>query len=95
MVLAEGSSKAVVAELSDGDECSILKIRENIGTAGGKGDLGEQKKCGLRGLHIGNIGQADKDAIQGVNFFGAVSVIAKEMAGAAGFRDSLGLMGSN
>ena len=63
MVLAEGNSEAVVAELSNGERCSILKSRKIFGAAGGKGKLGKQKQCSMHGLYIGAIGQANKDAI--------------------------------
>ena len=45
----------------------------------------------MRCLHIGAIGQANKDAIRGGDFFGAGSVGAKEMACATGIGDGSGL----
>ena len=74
MVLAEGSIEAVISELSDGDQCSILKSRENVGAAGCKVDMGEREQCGMCCLHIGAIGQADEDAIFCGGFFDAGSV---------------------
>ena len=44
-------------------------------------------------LHIGAIGQADKDAIRGGNFVGAGSVGAKEMACETVVDDGSGLGG--
>ena len=52
-------------------------------------------ECGMLGLHIGAIGQADEDAIRGGNFFGAGSVGAKEISSAAGVIDGSGLGGGN
>ena len=57
-----------------------MKSRENFGAAGGEVELGEREQCGMRYLHIGAVGQADKDAICGGKFFGTGSVGAKEMA---------------
>ena len=45
------------------------------------------------GLNIGGIGQSYKDVIRGGDCFGAGSVGAKEMAGAARVIDSSGLGG--
>ena len=72
-----------------------MKSREHVGAAGGEGDLGERKQCGMYGLHIGSIGYANEDAILGGKFIVAGPVGAEEMAGAAGFSDGLGLGGGN
>ena len=56
---------------------------------------GERKQCGIRGLHIGAIGQANEDSILGGDFVGAGSVGAKDIAGAAGVSDGSGLGGRN
>ena len=95
MGLGKGSIKAVVAELYDGNQCSIIKSRENVGAAGSEGELVERKQCGMCGLNIGAIGQTNKDAIRGGDFVGAGSVGANEMAGAAGVSDGAGLEGNN
>ena len=68
-----------------------MKSRENVGAAGGEGDLGERKQCGMRSLNIGAIGQANEDAIRGENFVGAGSVGTEEMACATGVGDGSGL----
>ena len=49
----------------------------------------------MRGLHIGAIRKADKDAIRVGGFVGVERVCAKEMAGAAGVRNGSGLGGGN
>ena len=49
----------------------------------------------MRGLHIGAIGQADKDVNRGGDFVGAGSVGFEEMAFATGVGDGLGLGGGN
>ena len=95
MGLGKGSSESVIAKLSDGNKCSILKSSENVGAAGSKGELREQNHCGMRGLHIDAIGQADADAIRGGDCFGASSVGAEEMAGGAGVSGGSGLGGRN
>ena len=95
MVFAEGSSEAVVAELPDGDECSILRSKESVGAAGGEREQGGREQCGMRCLHIGVIGQAEEDAIRGGDFVGAGSVGAKEMACATGVGDGSSLWGGN
>ena len=55
----------------------------------------KREQCGMRCLHIGSIGQANKDAIRGGDFFGAGSVGAKEMDSARGVGNGLGLGGGN
>ena len=47
----------------------------------------------MRCLHIGDIGQAEKDSVCGGNFVGAESVGAKEMACETGVVNGLGLGG--
>ena len=37
--------------------------QEKSDAAGGEGELGERKQCGMHGLHIDAIGQAKKDAL--------------------------------
>ena len=73
----------------------ILKRTENVGTLGGEVELGDRKQCGMPGLHIGAIGQANEDAIRGGDFFVAESVGAEEMACATGVGNGLGLGGGN
>ena len=55
----------------------ILKSRENFGAAGGVGEIGERKQCGMCGLHIGSIGQAENYDIRGGDFVGTGSVGAE------------------
>ena len=72
-----------------------MKSRKNVGAAVGEGDLWEQNKCSMRCLHIGAIGQANKDAIRDGDFFSAGSVGAEEMDCATGVGDGSGLWGGN
>ena len=73
----------------------ILKMKKTICASSGKGKMWEWKQCGMRGLHIGAIGQADEDAIQCGNFIGAGSIGAEGMDCATGFSDGSGLGGGN